>query len=168
MKIDLEKIFKDALLQIEFDVPFWSKMGSYIKMWIKKDMKIGKLQGEKETDYYRSQEYIRSKSNYMKDEKGRNLKGYEGVSIKSNFTNSVNMMLTGQLVEGLTITETKGNSVTVEYKSKDYHKLENNARFGRDVANLNKANRDKATKAITEEFRKNIKSIIKQNLTIKM
>lgn len=167
-KLDIQKVFDEALTKLNFSVSFWRKIGELAKKWIKADMQQGILQGTKTKDYYRSSEYVEKKKRYMKDETGTNYPEYRGISIKSNYTDSVNMMLTGFLIEGLKTKEATATSVTLKYNEKDYHKIENNAKYGRNIANLNEKNREKFVNAVKGELRGNIKKIIKKKIELNL
>ena len=162
---DIEKIFLKAVKQIKLDASFWNKAGVQIKKLINRDMDQGILQGTKTTDYYRNKKYVELKSNYMNDPAtGKKIGDYKGRSVVSNYTASVNMKLTGDLIKGLQIKEATNDYVQVEYKEKDYSKIQDNAKLGRDVANLNTKNRELMTKYVINKIKQNVKSIITENI----
>lgn len=154
---------------LKFNPKFWKYVGDKIKKWIKNDLKSGKLQGGKESDAYRSEQYKDYKSRYMNRKRdGKKLKAYSGVSIRSNETKKVNMILTGQLVGGLHVKRYDNVSVLMSYEDKDEMKLQGNEDLGRDIRNLNEPNQVKVVKEIEKEISKNIKEYCREPIIIKV
>ena len=160
---------------------FWSKpfaiqLSRKIKKWVLLDMRKGILQGAQDT--YKSKQYVKYKNNYMKrfttrtykkgtkhispgtiKRKGTKVLPYEGVSIKSNWTKSVNMMLTGQLIAGLKYLKSDKVSLWMTYNPNDGDKIKNNEAMFRNVRGLNSKNIRKVKKAIIKEFNENKKKL---------
>jgi len=158
-----------------FDTKFSKQLAVKLRKWIKLDMIAGKLQGKQ--DQYRSKQYIKYKNNFMNrfttreiggvvKTKGTKLKAYQGVSVRSNITSSVNMYLTGQLIDGHRYEGNTKTAVTLTYNPKDEDKITGNEKLGRDVRTLNKINRDKVKTQIIKQFDKNIQKGLKKNIVI--
>lgn len=148
-----------------FTKPFSKKLAVLVKKWIYADMRNGKLQGKQ--DVYRSKQYTDYKSRYMVGKKkGTKIKPYEGVSVRSNWTTSVNMLLTGQLIDGLEYYKNNKTSITLTYQPKDKGKIVGNEELGRNIRTLNKKNIEKTKTQIVKQFDKGIRKELKKRLTI--
>jgi hypothetical protein len=149
---------------------FWADIWVTIKNRINRDAKSGILQGENHSDNYVSKSYKKYKNNYMNrftdrtGKKGSKLKAYTGQSIKSNKTDKVNMILTGQLFNRLTKSASGAYSVTMDYGKENEMKIEGNEERGRDVRNYNDKNMNELTRKLDsfyqKKFNKGIKNII--------
>ena len=118
-------------------------------------------------DAYRSEKYKEYKRLWMaKKTGGTKIKPYVGVSVRSNKTRSVNMLLTGQLIDGLEYHSSDKTSLTMSYKKKDENKIKGNEDLGRDIRTLNEVNIKKVKKQIVKYFDANIRKHIKKNITI--
>lgn len=165
---DWKKIFA-------FDTKFSKKLAVRIRKWVKADMIKGQIQGK--PSKYKSKQYIKYKSNFMNrfttreiggvtKAKGTKLKAYEGVSVRSNITSSVNMYLTGQLIDGLRYGGNDRKALTMTYNPKDKDKIVGNEKLGRDIRTLNVANQKKVKVQIIKQFDKNKRKFLKKNIVI--
>ena len=145
------------------------KIGKKVPDWIEDDMDKGVLQKGK--GKY-SKQYKKYKNNWMErftDRTGRagtKLKAYQGSSINSNYTKSVNMKLTGQTIKGLHIEAVNETSVTMSYDKKDLAKIEGNKELGREIATLNKTNISKAESILIKDINLNIDKYVKEKIVI--
>jgi len=161
--------------------PFAKQLAVKIKKWVWADMRKGILQGKQDT--YRPGKtkpksgeiswYVKYKNNYMNrftDRGGKaigtKISPYQGVSIKSNWTKSVNMYLSGQLISGLEYLKSDRVSLWMTYSPQDRDKIKGNEEMGRYVRGLNKKNIEKVKKAIIKEFNKNKKKL--KDITIRV
>ena len=87
--------------------------------------------------------------------KGTKISPYQGASIKSNWTKSVNMYLTGQLIAGLEYLKSDRVSLWMTYQDKDSDKITGNEDSGRTVRGLNRKNIQKVKRAMIKEFNEN-------------
>ncbi len=140
--------------------PFAKELAVKIKKWVWADMRRGILQGNQ--DVYKSKEYVKYKNDYMRRRtdrggktKGTKISPYQGVSIKSNWTKSVNMLLTGQLISGLEYLKSDRVSLWMAYQDKDSDKIEGNEDLGRTIRGLNAKNIKKVKRAMIKEFNEN-------------
>jgi hypothetical protein len=158
MSGSLDDLKMDNLLKFSSD--FWAKLAVAIRAWIYQDMQDGKLQGKQ--DSYRSAQYVKYKQNYMErlsnrgGKQGTKLKAYAGRSIRSNEIGSVNMLLTGDLINGLQRKSSTPTELTMTYADKDEGKIVGNERFGRDVRNLTNDNCTKVANKMRAELTQNI------------
>lgn len=147
---------------------FWQQMVAFLKRWFREDADAGLLQGEKQ-DYYRSAEYVRRKRNYFKRKDGGNYANLRGRSVVSNHTSSVNMLLTGEMFEGLHYSRPLLHGAVYAFDEKDKNKILGNLiPFGRRVNTLNQKNRDRFIKALELQLEANIRQIVKDKLVIKI
>ncbi len=140
--------------------PFAKQLAVKIKKWVWADMRRGILQGAQDT--YNSEQYVKQKSNWMNRRtsrggktKGTKISPYQGVSVKSNWTKSVNMLLTGQLISGLEYLKSNRVSLWMTYQDKDSDKIKGNEDLGRTVRGLNAKNIKKVKRAMIKEFNEN-------------
>lgn len=163
---------------------FWRSLGPLIKKWIWADMRNGILQEGKDT--YKSIQYKKYKSNYMNrlgtgqwsglrqtkkgkltaKIRGKKLKAYEGKSVKSNVTTSVNMLLTGETIDGLRAISADVSSVVMSYMNKDKDKIKGNEDRGRIITTLREGNIKKVKREIEIEMNKNIKNWATKKIVI--
>ena len=144
---------------------FWREVGVNVKKWIKKDMREGRLQTD--TQYnYKSNQYKKYKSKFMNKLDGRKVKSVRGTSVQSNWTNSVNMLLTGQLIDGLSTIKTDTQSVTLKYADKDKMKLIGNPEYAKGLLTLSGENKEKVKKMVIRELEKSMKDWAKQKIVI--
>ena len=172
---DWKKIFA-------FDTKFSKKLAVRIRKWVKADMIKGQIQG-KPSKYSQKRKrtgqkiYVDYKKNFMNrfttreiggvtKAKGTKLKAYEGVSVRSNITSSVNMYLTGQLIDGLRYGGNDRKALTMTYNPKDKDKIVGNEKLGRDIRTLNVANQKKVKVQIIKQFDKNKRKFLKKNIVI--
>jgi hypothetical protein len=159
---------------IRFKRSWWMQTGKYIRDWISGDGQEGILQGKKQTDTYKSEQYKKYKNNYMKRlTDGKKLKAVKGQSVKNNNTSRVTMTLTGQLFRGLRPKNVVKSGKTIlgvlmSYLEKDSGKIEGNERYGRDVRNLNRKNLDKLVKRYEDESVRQIKKFYAKKEVIKI
>ena len=71
---------------------------------------------------------------------GKRLKSYSGISIASNQTQQVNMMVTGKTGKGLHLDEILPNGVVMAYNSEDAKKILGNEDMGRIITTLSEKN----------------------------
>lgn len=147
-------------------VSFWRKVGQLAIQWIREDAKSGKMQttdGNSRKPYY-SRQYAKYKANDMRKLDGKRLSSGYATSITSNQTSYVDMTLTGRMFRGLHVVPGSATStgVTLGYRSEDAGKvIGNRDKYGRDVANLNKENREKVKQMIVQQFDENIRKTLK-------
>ena len=175
MAESLSNLQLDRVLKLK--KTFWEQLSVYIKKWILQDMIKGVCQAYTGGTGYLSATYLKYKANYMKrfttrtykkgtkhisagttTTAGTKLKAYEGISIRSNNTSQVNMLLTGQTIEGLEYKSSTDTSLKMSYKDKDEKKIIGNEDLGRFITTLNEENQTKAVKMIEDELMKNIKN----------
>ncbi len=140
--------------------PFAKQLAVKIKKWVWADMRKGILQGNQDT--YKSKQYIKYKNDWMNRRtsrggktKGTKISPYQGVGIKSNWTKSVNMYLTGQLIAGLEYLKSDRVALWMTYQDKDSDKITGNEDLGRTVRGLNAKNIKKVKRAMIKEFNEN-------------
>lgn len=150
---------------------FWQRMLVFIKMWFMEDALAGQIQGEKQ-DYYRSAEYVRRKKNFFKRKDGRNYANVGNRSVVSNYTTSVNMLLTGEMFHGLHYDRPISKNGIISgavyaFSPKDEKKILGNLiPYERVVNTLNAKNREKVIKVIEEQISSNIAEVVKDKLVI--
>jgi len=153
------------------------KMGELAIQLIRKDMEKGIFQNDTSKHKY-SETYARYKKNDMrkfgrgkkKIGKGERLKPYKGVSIVSNETRFVNLILTGNLRDRIKATDIE-NGARVLFDSKDTGKILGALDLKRDIVNLRKTNIDKVSEFLVnnlpDDIAKEIKSLaVQRNLKI--
>lgn len=159
---------------IKFPKSWWMQLGKSIGVWIASDAKNGILQGQKQTDTYRSQQYKKYKSNYMnRITDGKKLKAVKGQSVKNNDNSRVTMTLTGQLFRGLKPKSVVQSAkiiygVLMSYLPKDADKIDGNENLGRDIRNLRPENVEKVTKEYGKEAERRIKQWASKKITVKV
>ncbi len=177
-KTDWKKIFK-------FDKTFSKQLAIDIKGWVLRDMIAGRLQGAQRKYSQKRKRpgqkiYVDYKANLMNrftnksgpGTKGTKLLSMKGVSARSIHVSSVNMYLTGHLIDGLGYDSNTKTSLTMTFGLSDDEdsdaatKLRNNEALGRDVRTLNKANQKKVKTQIIKQFDKNKRKHLKKNITI--
>lgn len=99
---------------------------------------------------------------------GQNLKAYAGRSIKSNWTASVNMMLTGDTIEGLEYEAFTPKSLTMRYKDKDAYKIIGNEQLGRFITTLNEKNQARVIKKLEQQLDKNIRKFYQGKIKLEV
>jgi hypothetical protein len=99
---------------------------------------------------------------------GTKLWSYRGQSVKSNKTEKVNMLLTGQTINGLEYKTSTDTSLTLSYKEKDAKKIEGNEALGRIITTLNEDNENKALRMIGDELEKNIKEFYRGKIRLQI
>ena len=148
-----------------FTKSFSKKLAVFVKKWIYADMRKGRLQGKQ--DVYRSKQYTEYKNRFMVGKKkGTKIKPYEGVSVRSNWTTSVNMLLTGELIDGLEYYKNDKTSITLTYQDKDRGKIKGNEELGRSVRTLNDKNMKRVKTKMVKQFDKEIRKHLKKNITV--
>lgn len=165
---------KELQAVLELSPSFWEKFfEEIIYKLIEKDMDKGILQGEPNTDKYRSRQYVKYKQNYMNrftnraGAKGSKLKSIGSASVVSNHTTSVNMKLTGQLIRGLHFVSSNIWGGIASYSPKDTMKIVGNLRYGRVITTLNKKNREVGNKFVSKELGKKITKWAKIPIIVK-
>lgn len=158
---------------------FWKKCHEFIKKWIWADMRAGILQTTQKYHQYYSDKYKKYKSNYMKrftnktGNVGTKLKAYTGNSIVSNRTNTVDMMLTGQTIQGsgqtiqgLHFVSSTALGGISSYDPKDAKKIEGNRKYGREICTLREENRQKLIKKVSAELDVSIRQWCKDKIYV--
>lgn len=159
---------------------FWKKCHEFIKKWIWADMRAGILQTVQKYHQYLSDEYKELKRNWMnpaktnqtnlfKPAKGKvKYKGtsYKGGSIVSNRTNSVDMLLTGQTIQGLHFVSSTALGGVSSYDAKDAKKIEGNRKYGREICTLREENRQRLIKKVSAELDVSIRQWCKDKIYV--
>ena len=162
MKLHLEKI---PLLGTKF----WRELGGKIKFWVKGDALIGLMQNNTQGHSYKSAQYVKYKANEMrkfgrgkkKTGAGERLKAYKAVPIESTSVNPVNMILSGQTLNGLRPTESNDTSVLMSYAPKDAGKIIGNKARNYDLVGLNNKNRELVRQEMIKEYKDNLGKVPK-------
>lgn len=172
--------YQELAKMLKLTSSFWRKQSEYIKKWIWADMRAGILQTAQKHHTYLSDEYKRLKANWMNPQKtgqkelfkkqsGKvSYKGtsYKGGSIVSNRTNTVDMMLTGQTIQGLHFVNSNALGGVMSYDAKDAGKIEGNRKYGREIATLREENRQKLIKNVSAALDVNIRQWAKEKVYI--
>ena len=169
-KLDIQKIFAGI------PKTFWQGLAEKIKIMIRMDMIAGNVQ--EYTSQTRvtsggakgySKGYKKYKSNHMnRFTDGKKLKALAGKSVVDNKTGSVNLRLTGQLIEGLHLFEVLWNGVILSYQDDKIteDKLKYNEEMGRVVTTLNQKNKDKVLDLYSAQLDKSLQKWCKKEVTI--
>jgi len=147
---------------VELTPRFWKEeIGGKIKFRIKDDARLGKFQNNTKGHHYLSRQYMKYKSNNFRSLRntGQRLKAFKGRSIESNNTAYVDMIATGDTLNGLRPIAADKTSVTMSYLSKDSMKIIGNRKLGRDLVGLSKENIKWVKEKILEQIRKNLRDI---------
>jgi hypothetical protein len=147
--IDFEKA-------VVFDDFFFRYIGSHIKHEISLDSSKGLMQDDKSGLQYRNKKYIREKG-----------KGIASPRQISNQTAFVDMRLTGDMFNDMTVTPTD-KSVEIAYNKRDTNKILNNLEYGRDITTLNQKNLDWVATEIAERIGDNIIEQVNKDIEIKL
>lgn len=167
---------------------FWKKCHEFIKKWIWADMRAGILQTEQKHHSYISDQYKKYKANWMRrvtfDTKQGRVSGSKlkksgdkfksgnkrvnnyGGAIVSNRTNSVDMLLTGQLIQGLHFVYSNALGGIMSYDAKDTKKIEGNRKYGREICTLREENRQKLIKKVSAELDVSIRQWCKDKIYV--
>ena len=97
---------------------------------------------------------------------GKRLKSYSGISIASNQTQQVNMMVTGKTGKGLHLDEILPNGVVMSYKSEDAKKILGNEDMGRIITTLSEKNQKIIFKMFSDMLDKIVKDWAKQDIVL--
>lgn len=163
-------VFKPGKSVLQLSGEFFDKLGVYVKKWVKRDMEMGKCQRyEGGGSKYKSVTYKKYKSNFMNRlgtgessgkkltksgklknlVKGTKIKAYEGRQVRSNITTQVNMMLTGETINGLRhLPVPTQDHVLMMYQGKDSDKILGNEVLGRYITTLSEENQKKVNEMI--------------------
>jgi hypothetical protein len=168
----------------------WRKIGIKAKSLITKDCLSGKLQGEPQVQQYKNQKYKENKASGMrrktfnrKDDtrvKGSKLKksgdrftsgndrlkGYKGTSLNTDIS-SVNMVLTQQTLNSLSVAAVDKDGVTMSYGAQFKDRILGNEKRGYNIRTLSAENQEiiKDEDIITA-FEENVRRTIKDKLVI--
>jgi len=167
---------------------FWKKCHEYVKKWIHADMRAGILQTVQKHHTYISEAYKKYKANWGRrltfDTKQGRVSGSKlkksgskyksgnkrvfngGGSIVSNRTNTVDMLLTGQLIQGLHFVSSTALGGISSYDAKDAGKIEGNRKLGREICTLREENRQKLIKKVSAALDVNIRQWAKEKVYI--
>ena len=119
---------------------------------------------------YRSAQYVKYKSNYMRrftnrtGAKGTLLKGH--TSVVSNEIGFVNETLTGRMYNDMYISSAQVNSVMVNFHPKDGRKIIGAADLGREIVGLNDKNIDIVEEMIFNILSKQIDDYAREDVVI--
>ena len=151
-----------------------ARIGKREMQLIEKDARVGKTQnlsGSK-TSSYKSEQYKKYKSNYMKrftnrtGSTGTKIKAYTGQAIVSNQTSFKNYVLTGKMFKGLFIQNSRVNEVTVSYMSKDSGKVMGASEAGDELVGLNNKNINVVKDMIIAKMNKEVKQWARKDLNL--
>lgn len=171
-KLDIQKVLK-------FKKSFWMKLSTLIKKWIFQDMIKGKVQAFTGFGGVYSEQYKKYKTNQMRrftDGKRlgspRKLKDgttavYKNNTLKGKSTNTSdtpNMMLTRELINGLAYLSSSAISMIMSYKEKDKMKIIGNR--DRSITTLNQKNMERTKKAFINELDANVKKWARKTIVI--
>lgn len=146
--IDLEKA-------IEFEVSDLKFVGEQAKFAIEQDAKKGVMQDGLSGLDYRSINYSMAK-----------MKG-QFVGQISNQTNYVDLTLTGEMWNNMTV-EATNNSVTIAYSELDRHKVLRNQKWGRDIVGLNQKNIEMVALQLSDIIAENIINKVHDDIQIEL
>lgn len=165
MRAELKKIKKIP----ELTAKFWRDLGDKkIKRWIWEDAEEGEFQNNT-GGYNYTQPYKNYKARDMKRKSdGKRLKAYSELTIESNKTSKVNMILTGHTRRGLEVKRADKTGVDLSYKPADTKKIIGNRERGYDVVGLSNENIERAKREILQQFDKNIATIKNININVKI
>jgi len=99
---------------------------------------------------------------------GNRLKQYAGKSIRSNHASSVNMMVTGQTIEGLHLEQILENGIIMSYEKADEMKIRGNAERGRFINTLSPKNRERVLEMYSEALDESLRNWAKEKIVIKI
>ena len=97
---------------------------------------------------------------------GSRLKSYSGISIASNQTQQVNMMVTGQTGKGLHLDEILPNGVVMAYMPEDAKKILGNENMGRIITTLSEKNQKIIFKMFSDMLDKIVKDWARQDIVL--
>ena len=97
---------------------------------------------------------------------GSRLKSYSGISIASNQTQQVNMMVTGQTGKGLHLDEILPNGVVMAYMPEDAKKILGNEDMGRIITTLSEKNQKIIFKMFSDMLDKIVKDWARQDIVL--
>jgi hypothetical protein len=164
MRIDLN-------IRQRFTKAFWESLSIDIIRRIWNDAKQGKFQNGLSGLQYKSETYKEYKSRYMQGKRlTRKIKPYDAVSVESNETNFVNMILTGG-VKGSHIFKVQSNNLGTDIYFDEKKKnveaiLLGNESHGRVISALSKENQDYVFDEILSQVDEAIRKDFAKNITI--
>ena len=137
-----------------------------IPAWVYEDCINHLMQNNGKNYHYRSQEYVKLKSNQMRKKDGSRIKSLKGIGIDSTDTSAVNMILTGRTVKSLHIKSTSPESLTMAFNPAYTKIILGNKRHGYDVTGLNDKNRAKIKQFILKQFNENERKELEKKVVI--
>ena len=160
----LKGIFQNDVQNSQLREPY----KSYKANWMKRFTKGGKLKDFDPSQDFRGKRLYGKKT---KTDKGRNISGLKGVSIKSNESRFSNMYLTGQTLDSITqsvISEGGVNTgFVLSFNPRDTGKiLGNRDKYGRDLVNIREKNLDFIQAEIEKELGHSIDKFTSENINI--
>jgi phosphoribosylformylglycinamidine (FGAM) synthase-like enzyme len=163
ISLDIKKRFTKA---------FWIELSENIIERIWDDAKQGKFQNGLSALKYKSESYKDYKSRYMQGKRlTRKIKPYDAVSVISNETKFVNMILTGGLKSAQTYetySDNLGTKIYFDEKEKSNAEaiLLGNESHGRVISALSKENQDYVFDEILSQVDEAIRKDFAKNITI--
>ena len=145
---------------------FWKKIGGMIPAWVYEDCINHLMQNNGKNYHYRSQEYVKLKSNQMRGKDGNRSKSLKGIGIDSTDTSAVNMVLTGRTVKSLHTKATSPESLTMAFGMDKAGIILGNKRHGYDVTGLNDKNKAKIKQFILKQFNENERKELEKKVVI--
>lgn len=130
----------------------------------------GKIFSDKE-GYFFGKTYFKNKKAGISKKgfsTGNRLKQYAGKSIRSNHASSVNMMVTGQTIEGLHLEQILENGIIMSYEKADEMKIRGNAERGRFINTLSPKNRERVLEMYSEALDESLRNWAKEKIVIKI
>jgi hypothetical protein len=161
MKIDLK-------IKERFNKRFWNNLAASVKELIWTDASQGIFQNEKKDLNYKSESYKDYKSRYMQGKRlTRKVKPYNAVSVISNETKFVNMILTGRTRRNFKH-EVQSDSLGINlfYDSQFSGLLLGNEENDRVIIGLRKKNQDYVFDEILSQVDEAIRKDFAKNITI--
>ncbi len=140
---------------VEFEVSDMQYIGEQSKVAIEFDAKKGIMQDDTAGHSYRSYNYVINKS---KNKYPRQI---------SNQTSFVDMTLTGDMWDRMTI-ESTNNSTTIKFSDLDRHKVIRNREWGRDLVGLNTKNKEMVVDLLNDIIVSNIEEKVNQDISMEM
>lgn len=145
---------------------FWKKVGGMIPAWVYEDCINHIMQNNTQNHHYKSQQYVKLKSNQMRRKDGSRLKSLKGIGVDSTDTSAVNMILTGRTVKSLHTKSTSPEALTMSFGMDKAGIIIGNKRRGYDVTGLNDKNKAKVKQLILKQFNENERKELEKKVVI--
>ena len=137
-----------------------------IPAWVYEDCINHLMQNNGKNYHYKSKQYVKLKSNQMRNKNGDRIKSLKATGIDSTDTSAVNMILTGRTVKSLHIKSTSPESLTMAFGMDKSGIIIGNKRRGYDVTGLNDKNRAKIKQFILKQFNENERKELEKKVVI--